>query len=60
LKAIHNPKESGKLQKEMAGRYRKDLRKVRANGRYRDEKRLLLRESSVLEGTKVREQANKC
>jgi len=47
LKAIHKSKESGKVQTEMAGRYRKDLGKLRANGRYRDERRLLLKKSRI-------------
>jgi hypothetical protein len=43
LKAIHTLKKRGKVQTEKAGRYRKDFRKLRANGRYRDERRLLLK-----------------
>ena len=33
----------------------KNLRKLRANGRYRDERHLLLKKSSILEGAKFRE-----
>jgi hypothetical protein len=55
LKAIRKLKKSGKVQTKMAGRHRKDFRKLKANGRYRDERRLLLKKSSILEGAKVRE-----
>jgi len=47
LKAIHKSKESAKVQTEIAVRYRKDLRKLRANGRYKDERRLLLKKSRI-------------
>ena len=39
----------------MGEKYRKDLRMLKANGRYRVERHLLLRKSSNLEDTKFRE-----
>ena len=36
MKAIHKLKKSVRVQTEMAGRYRRNLRKMRVYGKYRD------------------------
>jgi len=42
LKAIRRSKKSGNVQTEIAGRYKKYLRKLGVNVGYRDVRRLLL------------------